>query len=147
MSKQIAGSTYNYFLCFRVRFAETDQQGHVFFGNYLTFFDEALTGFMRAIGCSYNDLVAAGADTVYIHSECDYRARAFFEDVLDVHVRVERIGNASVTCGFAAVKEETDELIATGKLVFVTVDPQTKKPVPVPDLFRAAVRNFEGGAG
>lgn len=147
MSKQIAGSTFNYFLSFRVRFAETDQQGHVFFGNYLTYFDEAFTGFMRAIGCSYRDLLASGADTVYIHSECDYRARTFFEDVLDVHVRVERIGNASVTCEFAAVKEGTEELTATGKLVFVTVDPQTKKTVRVPDLFRSAVTKFQGGPG
>jgi acyl-CoA thioester hydrolase len=127
----------------RVRFVETDLQGHVFFGNYLVYFDEALTQYTNAIGYTYQDFLNAGVDFFYIHSECDYRSRAFFEEVLNIHARVGQIGNSSVTFEFQAIKAKNDEWVATGKIVAVVVDPQTKKPVRVPDAFRQAVERFE----
>ncbi len=93
---------FRFFTPLRVRFAETDMQGHVFFGQYLTYFDEALTQYQHAIGMTYADLLAAGVDMFYIRAECDYHSRAFFEETLNVHARVEKIGNSSVTFQFAA---------------------------------------------
>ncbi len=134
---------YKFFLPLRVRFVETDLQGHVFFGNYLTYFDEALSEYLQAVGYTYKDFLAAGVDFFYIHSECDYKSRAFFQDVLHIHARVGQIGNSSIPFEFAAYKAETDELVATGKIVAVTVDPQTKKTVRVPDGFRDAVARYQ----
>lgn len=134
---------YKSFVPLRVRFAETDLQGHVFFGNYLTYFDEALTQYHHAIGCTLQDLLNAGVDMFYIRSECEYHSRAFFEEVLNVHARVGNIGNSSITFEFAAIKAHNDELVATGKIVAVIVDPKTKKPVRVPDMFREAVAKYE----
>jgi acyl-CoA thioester hydrolase len=134
---------YKFCMPLRVRYAETDMQGHVFFANYLIYFDEALTQYMRAIGCTYSDLLAAGADTFYIHSECDYSGRSFFEDVLNIHAHVGQIGNSSLTFEFAAIRAQTDEVVATGKIVAVCVDPRTKKKVRVPEVFRQAVARYE----
>ncbi len=135
---------YKFFEPLRVRFAETDLQGHVFFGHYLTYFDDALTSYLGAIGCTYKDLYAAGVDMFYIRSECDYKSRAFFEEVLNVHARVGQIGNSSITFDFGAFKKQNDELVATGKIVAVIIDPVTKKPVRVPEIFRKAVGAYEG---
>jgi acyl-CoA thioester hydrolase len=134
---------FKFFEPLRVRFAETDAQGHVFFGNYLTYFDEALTQYQHAMGCTYQDLLNAGVDFFYIHAECDFKSRAFFEEVLNVHARVSSIGNSSITFEFAAFKAHNDELVATGKIIAVVVDPQTKKPTRVPDIFRDAVARYE----
>jgi acyl-CoA thioester hydrolase len=134
---------FKFFEPLRVRFAETDLQGHVFFGEYLTYFDEALTQYQHAIGCTYSDLINAGVDLFYIRSECDYKSRAFFEETLNVHARVGQIGNSSITFEFAAFKARNDELVATGKIIAVTIDLQTKKPVRVPDVFRDAVAKYE----
>jgi acyl-CoA thioester hydrolase len=134
---------YKFFEPIRVRFAETDLQGHVFFGNYLTYFDEALTRYHHVIGCTYQDLVASGVDLFYIRAECDFKARAFFEEILNVHARVGNIGHSSITFEFAAFKAHNDELVATGKIVAVVINPQTKKPVRVPDAFRQAVAKYE----
>jgi acyl-CoA thioester hydrolase len=136
---------YKFFVPLRVRFAETDLQGHVFFGNYLIYFDEALTQYQHAIGVTFQDLIDAGVDMFYIRSECEYHSRAFFEDVLNIHARVGSIGNSSITFEFAAIKAQNDELIATGKIVAVIVDPQTNKPVRVPDVFRESVAKYEKG--
>ena len=61
-----------------------------------------------------------------------------------MHARVGQIGNSSITFEFAAIKAHNDELVATGKIVAVTVDPRTKKPMRVPDAFREAVARYEG---
>lgn len=135
---------YKFFEPLRVRFQDTDLQGHVYFGTFLTYFDEGLTGYMRAIGCTYHDLKEAGVDMFYIHTECDFKSEAFVEETLNVHVRAGKIGNSSLTFEFAAFKAQNDELIATGNIVAVTVDPQTKKPQRVPDVFRDAVAQYDG---
>lgn len=134
---------YKFFEPLRVRFAETDLQGHVFFGEYLTYFDEALTQYHHAIGCTYQDLLKAGVDLFYIRTECDFKAEAFFEDVLNVHARVGQLGNSSIVFEFAALQAKNDKVVATGKIIAVTIDPQTKKPTRVPDVFRNAVAQYE----
>jgi len=134
---------YRFFEPLRVRFQDTDLQGHVYFGTFLTYFDEGLTGYMHAIQCTYDDLKKAGVDMFYIHSECDFKAEAFFEEVLNVHTRAGKIGNSSVTFEFAAFRSRSGELVATGNIIAVMVDPKTKKPVRVPEMLRDAVARYE----
>ncbi|MBI4790455.1 MAG: acyl-CoA thioesterase [Chloroflexi bacterium] len=136
---------YKFFEPLRVRFQDTDLQGHVYFGTLLTYFDEGLTGYMHALHCSYQDLKEAGVDMFYIHTECDFKSEAFFEETLNIYVRAGKIGNSSVTFEFAVIKSHNDEWVATGNIIAVIVDPQTKKPVRVPDVFRDAATKFENG--
>ena len=136
---------YKFYHPVHVRYVEVDSQQHVFFGHYLTYFDVTLVEYMKAVGYSYPGMVAAGVDMFYAHASCDYKGRARFDDLLHVHVRIGHIGNASFTFEFAARKQPTDELIATGKIVAVAVDAETEKPVRVPDGLRQAVVRFEEG--
>jgi acyl-CoA thioester hydrolase len=135
---------YKFYFPLRVRYVETDAQGHVFFGNYLTYFDIGLTEYTRAIGYAYPDMVASGVDMFYVEASCQYKGRAYFDDLLQVHCRIGHIGNTSFTFEFAIYKQPTDELVATGKIVAVTVDAKTEQPVRVPDELREAVARFEG---
>jgi acyl-CoA thioester hydrolase len=127
----------------KVRFVETDAQGHVFFGHYLTYFDVGLTEYMHAIGFSYQDLLATGLDMFYVASDCQYQSRACFDGVLHIHTRIGEIGNSSFTFQFAIYEEESDRLVTTGQIVAVVVDPKTQKPVRVPEELRQAVREYE----
>jgi acyl-CoA thioester hydrolase len=128
----------------KVRFVETDAQGHVFFGHYLTYFDIGLTEYMHAIGFSYQDLLAMGLDMFYVASDCQYHGRAYFDEVLHVHTCIGEIGNSSFTFQFAIYEKESDRLVTTGQIVAVVVDPETQKPVRVPEELRQAVREYEG---
>ena len=139
------GERYRFYHPLRVRYVEVDAQQHVFFGHYLTYFDVAQVEYMKAIGHSYPDIVAAGVDMFYAHAECDYKGRARFDDLLHVHARIGHIGNTSFTFEFVARKQPADELVATGKIVAVAVDVETEKPVRVPDELREAVARFEEG--
>jgi acyl-CoA thioester hydrolase len=141
---------HRYFLPLSVRYVEVDSQQHVFFGHYLTYFDLALVGYMRAVGYAYQDMMAAGVDMFYVHASCDYEGRARFEDLLRVHARIGHVGNTSFTFEFAVYKQPgkdaspEEERIATGKIVAVAVDVETEEPIRVPDALREAVARFEG---
>jgi acyl-CoA thioester hydrolase len=135
---------YKFYYPLRVRYTEVDVQRHVFFGNYLTYFDIALTEYTRAIGYYYPDMVASGVDMFYVEANCQYKGRAYFDDLLHVHTRIGQIGNTSLTFEFAIYKQPAGELIATGDIVAVAVDACTERPIRVPDELRGAVARFEG---
>lgn len=133
---------FKFFAPIKVRFIETDAQGHVNFAHYLAYFDFGLTEYLHAIGYSYQEMLADQVDMLYVRSDCEYKARAFFEDVLNIYVRAERIGNTSVTYAFQAVKAATGEVAAAGHIVTVIVDRETRQPIRVPDWLREALARY-----
>jgi len=134
---------FRFFYPVQVRYVETDQQGHVFFGHYLTYFDVALTEYLKAIDYSYDRFLKAGVDFFYVETLCQYHDRAFFDDVLHVHARVGKIGNSSFTFEFGIFEPVSQRFIASGHIVAVAVDHSTLKPVSAPEDFRQAVARFE----
>jgi acyl-CoA thioester hydrolase len=127
----------------KVRYVETDAQGHVFFGHYYTYFDVAMIEYMRAIGYSYQDLLDDGMDLLYVESLCRHQAPAYYDEVLNVHTRVGNIGNSSLTFEFAIYKEGSDKHVATGHIVAVNVDKENRQPRRVPGALRQTVQEYE----
>ena len=74
------------------RYAEVDQQGVVFNGHYLTWFDEACTGLLDDLGIAYPDLMSAGYDFQVVHSEIDFLAPVRWRDEVRVTAECTRIG-------------------------------------------------------
>lgn len=101
-----------------------------------------MSGLLRALGHSYQSLLAQNLDFVYAHAECDYAASAVFEDLLHVYASVAKIGATSVTFECRAQRAADDALIARGKIVCVMRDARTKQKTAVPESFRRAVEQF-----
>ena len=76
----------------------------------------------------------------------DYLAPAVFDDLIEVYVRIARIGRTSVTYEFAAYRARDDLLMVTATQTLVLVDLAERKPMPIPDAYREAIRAFEGEA-
>ena len=112
----------------RVRFRDTDAQGHVYFGSYLEFCDEAYSAFMRAMGVPWQEMVERGTDMFYANATCDYLGSARFEDTIHVEVRIAKIGNTSISSAFV-VRDESGETLARAGLTSVCVDPKTREKV------------------
>ncbi len=126
-----------------VRFADTDAQGHVFFANLLTYFDEGLTHYLAAIGCPYATLNdTEGVDLVHAESLCRYRSPTRFGDAVVVRVHLDHLGRTSVRTRCELRRGET--VLAEGHLVSVCVDRKTLDKAPVPQRLRDAVAAFEG---
>jgi acyl-CoA thioester hydrolase len=67
-----------------VRYAETDAQGVVHHANYLNWFEEGRSEFLRQQGCFYSDLERNGYFVIVARAEVDYRAPSFFEGRISV---------------------------------------------------------------
>ncbi|MGC8493033.1 MAG: acyl-CoA thioesterase [Syntrophobacteraceae bacterium] len=136
-------SHFRFFVPLQVRFVETDMQGHVFFGHYFTYFDLALTEYLKALRYTYDDFLKEGVDFFYVQTDCQFKGRAFFDEILHVHTRVGKIGNSSFTFEFSIFEETSGRPIATGHITAVAIDKETRETVRVPEQFRKAVADYE----
>jgi acyl-CoA thioester hydrolase len=124
------------------RYAEIDQQAVVFNAHYLTWFDEAVTGFFDHLGESYPDLMSSGLDMQLVHTEIDYAAPVRWRDTVRVAVVCEKVGTTSFTIGFTVLKQGdgSDEVAAVqGRTVYVIVSTDDWGKRAVPDALRAAL--------
>jgi acyl-CoA thioester hydrolase len=137
-------SDFRFHHSLRVRFAETDMQGIVFNGNYLTYYDVAWTEYFRAVGLEWRDILATGADTVLARTTLEFKAPSRFDEILEIYVRVAKIGNTSLAFEFEVYAEASDRLLNAASSVYVCVDPSTLRPIQVPETLRRAIREFEG---
>jgi acyl-CoA thioester hydrolase len=130
----------------RVGFSDTDAQGIVYYGRYLPYFDLARVEYHRNLGLLGMDIGEQGEEFVMRALTIEYLAPAVFDDLIEVYVRMGRIGRTSVTYEFAAYRARDDELMVTATQTLVLVDLDERKPVPIPDAYKEAIRAFEGEA-
>jgi acyl-CoA thioester hydrolase len=148
MSLQLGRETdrkppYKFSSLTRIGFSDTDAQGIVYYGRYLPYFDAARVEYHRHLDM----LNTTDFDTglVMRASNIEYLAPARFDDLVEVFIRVSRIGRTSVTYEMAAYLVETDELMVTANQALVLVDLAERKACPIPEEFRERMRAFEGG--
>jgi acyl-CoA thioester hydrolase len=124
----------------RVGFSDTDAQGVVYYGRYMPYFDLARTEYHRHLG----RVTLGDVDFAMRALTVEYVAGAQFDDMLEIFVRIERIGTTSITYDHAAYRVEDDTLMATAKATLVCIALDERRAVPVPGEFRAQVEQFEG---
>lgn len=132
----------------RVRWAEVDMQAIVFNAHYLMYLDTAITEYWRASSLPYHEtFLALGGDIVVRKATVDFVSSARMDDVLDIGMRFVEAGRSSMR--FQGGIFRGDELLATGELAYVYIDPQapkgSKASREVPQALRDALAAFEGG--
>jgi acyl-CoA thioester hydrolase len=134
---------FRYAALTRVGFSETDAQGVVYYGRYMPYFDLARTEYHRHLG----RVTLGGVDFAMRATTVEYLAGARFDDLLEVFVRVARIGTTSITYEHAAYRMDedgNDELMVTSTATLVCIDLAQRQAVPVPGSFRERIAAFEG---
>jgi acyl-CoA thioester hydrolase len=127
----------------RVGFSDTDAQGIVYYGRYLPYFDLARVEYHRSLGLLGMDIGEEGQEFVMRAITIEYFAPAVFDDVIEVYVRLARIGRTSATWEFAAYRMPDDVLMVTATETAVLVDLEERRAVPIPGGYREAIRAFE----
>lgn len=116
----------------------------VFNGHYLMYFDTAVAGYWRAMAMPYAPAMQHLDGDLYVRkATLEYHASALYDDLLDVGIRCQRIGNSSVVFGAGVFRG--DRLLVSGELVYVFADPATQRSKPVPEALRALLQGFEAG--
>ena len=129
----------------RVRWAEVDMQKIVFNGHYLTYIDTAVAEYWREIGLSYPQgyVERYGADLFLRKATVEYLGSARYDELLEIHSRVGKLGRSSMTFLFEIHKEGQDGPLLSAELVYVNADPSAMKAIPLPDDLRQRVLAYE----
>jgi len=120
----------------RVRYAETDQMGVVYYANYLVWFEIGRTDFCLHHGFAYRDMEQEGGLYIMVaEARCRYKAPARYDDEILVRTRLTGVRRRVLVFGYEVYKKLTDELIAEGETVHVITD-RDGRPRSLPDKYR-----------
>ena len=129
---------------FRVRYAETDQMGVVYYANYLIWMEVGRVEFCRDAGMRYKDM--EGTDHILLavaEANCRYHAPARYDEEVEVETRIEKASRRIVQFGYEIRNAATGAKLASGSTRHVFVD-RDFRPVKLPekyfDLFGIARR-------
>jgi YbgC/YbaW family acyl-CoA thioester hydrolase len=145
MLRRMKRNEFKFFERLRVRWAEIDAQKIVFNGHYLMYIDTAVAGFWRALALPYAQAMERLGGDLYVRkATLEYAASAVYDDVIDVGVRVARIGQSSIL--FSAAVFRREQLLVGAELVYVFADPAAQRAKPVPAALRDLLEAHEKGA-
>jgi acyl-CoA thioester hydrolase len=135
---------YAWFLPATTRWMDNDVYGHVNNALYYALFDSAVNRFL----IERDGLDIHRGDVVgwVVSSSCDYFAPVAYPDDLEVGLRVDRLGNSSVSYGLALFRVGDETARAAGAVVHVFVDRRTSRPTSLPERLRAALEEIAAAA-
>jgi len=123
----------------KVRFRDTDSQGHLYFANYLVFADEITGFYMAQLGYNSSNPGDVPCYIFTVNLNCDYLDECKALDEIRVFTGYTRLGNSSAEVAFELYRESDGVLLSRGSFTQVFVDKLTRKSCPIPDVFRASV--------
>jgi len=124
------------------RWSDNDMFGHLNNSVYFELFDTVLNAWMmRETGIDESVAPVLG---LVAEASCRYYTEVAFPGVVDVGVRVTRIGNSSVVFGFGLFVPESEQIATHGEWAQVYIDRETRRPVPIPDVVRTHLENAVG---
>lgn len=116
----------------RVRYAETDQMGVVYHGNYAQYFEMGRVEWLRNLGLSYSYMENNGIMLPVVSLTINYKKPARYDDLLRVRTIFKKQTSVKIEFDYE-IFNENDELLTTGNSVLVFVDMKTGRPVSPPD--------------
>jgi acyl-CoA thioester hydrolase len=115
----------------RVRYAETDTMGVVYYANYLVWFEVARTDLLREHGWTYREMEEAGFALPVVEAHCEYRSPARYDDDIDIVTTGERLSPVRVRFVYRVERALGNVLLAEGYTVHATLD-RSGKPTRLP---------------
>ncbi len=125
----------------RVRYADTDQMGYVYYGKYASFYEIARVEALRSIGISYKELEEQGIMMPVLENHSYYLQPAQFDEVLTIKVTVKEIPTAKMTFHYE-IYNETKQLIHRGETVLVFISKASRKIMRPPKMLAEVLRSY-----
>jgi YbgC/YbaW family acyl-CoA thioester hydrolase len=124
----------------RVRYAETDAEGVVYYANHFVYMEVARVNYLRALGLNRALWDKLGWGIVIIEASCRYHAPARFDDLLRIRAWVDEVRRSSFAFRYELWNPDKGQLLAEGRTVQVFVDLQTMRPTRLPPDVRDALK-------
>jgi len=122
----------------RVRYAETDQMGVVYYANYLVWMEVARVEFCKTLGFRYKDMeLEDGVLLAVVEAQCRYLYPARFDEEVIVDTRIAEANSRLVSFGYEMRLADADRKVATGSTRHIFCN-REMKPARLPEKYRAA---------
>jgi acyl-CoA thioester hydrolase len=106
----------------RVRYAETDKMGVVYYANYLVWFEVARTDLLRTLGWSYREMEHTGVSLPVIETHCEYHRPARYDDEIEIRTEGRMLSPVRIEFRYDVFRQENGTLSASGRTVHASVN-------------------------
>lgn len=125
----------------RVRYAETDRMGFVYYGNYAQYYEVGRVEALRQIGTSYKEMEDNGVMLPVYTCNIKYLKSALYDDLLIIKTSVKEMPTAKITFDYE-IYNQHNELLNTANTVLVFINKATNKPCKAPKAFMEKIKKF-----
>lgn len=125
----------------RVRYAETDQMGFVYYGNYSTYYEVARVEALRSLGLTYKKLEETGILMPVIENKSKYIRPARYDDLLTVRLQIPALSKKKIAFEYE-IYNEAGKLIHTGVTRLTYVDAKTGRTCDAPDILMDLFKTY-----
>jgi len=122
---------YKHTINIRVRYAETDKMGYVYYGNYATYFEVGRVELLRSLGISYRKLEEQGILLPVVNLNVDYKKPAFYDDNLTLETILTDLPGVKIVFHYALKRGE--ELLSKAQTTLVFLNAEFGRPVKCPE--------------
>ena len=119
----------------RVRYAETDKMGVVYYANYLVWFEVGRADLLRSLGWSYREMELAGVSLPVIDAQCSYQRPARYDDEIEIRTIGRLLSPVRMEFEYQVITTHNQAVAATGKTVHAALDP-SGRPCRLPQRVR-----------
>lgn len=132
---------YQFETSIRVRYAETDQMGYVYYGNYATYYEVTRVEALRSLGISYKILEENGILMPVLENWSKYIRPAKYDDLLTIKLILKEMPAMRITFEYEVYNEDK-KLINLGSTTLVFLDKSSGKPILVPDVVQDVLKPY-----
>lgn len=119
----------------RVRYAETDKMGVVYYANYLVWFEVGRADLLRSLGWSYREMELAGVSLPVIEAQCTYQRPARYDDEIEIRTAGRMLSPVRMEFDYEVIRRQDSTVAAVGKTVHAALD-QSGRPCRLPKRVR-----------
>ncbi len=125
----------------RIRYAETDQMGYVYYGNYAAFYEVARTEMLRQTGISYKQLEDMGVMMPVLEMHTKYLQPAKYDELITIKTTIREKPNVRINFEYEICNEQ-GTLLNTGNTQLVFVDMKKNRPCRAPEIFMEKIAPY-----
>ncbi len=126
---------------YRVCYADTDQMGIVYYGNYAKLFEIARGEAFRQMGVTYKSLEDSGIIMPVIAMEIKYRASALYDDLLTIETKISKFPTTRIVFEHK-IYNEMGKLLAEGSVTLCFIDKHKNRPIKIPKVMETPLREL-----
>ena len=128
----------------RTRYAETDQMGVVYYGNYPQYLELGRVEWLRAIGLTYKEMEAEGIMMPVVSLQIQYKKPALYDELITIRTKLKDLPSTKIEFDYEILNEK-GELLSTANTILVFVDAKTFRPVRCPEKVLDLIRGDREG--